>query len=362
LAEPNSQQVRSPLAGRIVQFDGLRAVAILAVFLNHAFGARLLWAGVDVFFVLSGFLITSILLDRKQGRRSYFSYFYTRRAFRILPPYAVSLGVAALVYGPTFLRHWRYFAFFAMNVYSVVFPHANMPLPYWSLAVEEQFYLVWPLLILFCPERWVLRLSLLGILLTPWLRLAGVFAHLHEATIYFLTPFRADLLCAGALLACLIRSHAARTLQLGSRWAQPLCLGSFALMGVLQVFPSFRLSSNQWEGNVLLYSISLVGSFSFVLWALLRSGWLYRLLTLRAMRYLGQVSYTFYLVHLAFLDILRRHGANTWLTAGVGLAITVGFSALSWHFMERPLIALGARLAPGGPPVPRPLATTTTAA
>ena len=85
---------------RIPELDGLRAVAILAVFVHHALNVPLLWMGVDLFFVLSGFLITGILLDRKESGRSFFSYFYERRARRILVPYIVLLAGSSLFLAP----------------------------------------------------------------------------------------------------------------------------------------------------------------------------------------------------------------------------------------------------------------------
>src|SRR6476620_290798 len=97
--------------GRIVQLDGVRAVAVLAVFMNHAFGVSL-WMGVDLFFVLSGFLITGILLDRKSRNQSYFGYFYARRARRILPPYVLLLILSSLLFGLGWLKQWWWYVFF----------------------------------------------------------------------------------------------------------------------------------------------------------------------------------------------------------------------------------------------------------
>ena len=89
---------------RILQLDGLRAIAVLAVFAQHALKAPL-WMGVDLFFVLSGFLITGILLDRKARGQSYFGYFYARRARRILPPYLLLMVVSSLLFGFGWAKH-----------------------------------------------------------------------------------------------------------------------------------------------------------------------------------------------------------------------------------------------------------------
>ena len=100
------------MAKRIVQLDGIRAIAIAAVFLRPVFFIRLLWMGVDLFFILSGFLITGILIEHKdQTLRGYFGQFYGRRARRILPPYLLLLCIGLLFYGVWWLRHWYLYAF-----------------------------------------------------------------------------------------------------------------------------------------------------------------------------------------------------------------------------------------------------------
>src|ERR1700754_3971321 len=100
---------------RIVQLDGLRAIAVLAVFAQHALKAPL-WMGVDLFFVLSGFLITGILLERKARQQSYFGYFYARRAGRIPPPYVLLMVVSSILCGLGWAQHWQWYAFFAPNI------------------------------------------------------------------------------------------------------------------------------------------------------------------------------------------------------------------------------------------------------
>src|SRR3977135_195463 len=105
---------------RIDQLDGIRALAICAVFIHHAFHAKLLWAGVDLFFVLSGFLITGILIQKKQlPVREYLYGFYERRARRILPPYVLLLVLTSILFGLAWAKHW-YLYVFLMNV-SVAF-------------------------------------------------------------------------------------------------------------------------------------------------------------------------------------------------------------------------------------------------
>jgi len=144
---------------RIVQLDGLRAIAVLMVFVHHSFQSQLFWTGVDLFFILSGFLITGILLDQRQKQiwSGYLGPFYGRRARRILPPYLLFLVFTSVFFGIGWLRRW-YFFLFLMNTE----PFRSMATQYsigilWSLAVEEQFYLLWPAAV----YSWT-SLSLLG--------------------------------------------------------------------------------------------------------------------------------------------------------------------------------------------------------
>ena len=136
--------------GRIAQLDGLRAFAFLAVFGNHSIPVPLGWVGVDQFFVLSGFLITGILLKAKSSTpKVFFGTFYRRRAQRILPAYGTALLLAAAMGAAVgWATVWPWLASFCANFANVFYPEKLGPLaPLWSLAVEEQFYLLWPLVV-----------------------------------------------------------------------------------------------------------------------------------------------------------------------------------------------------------------------
>src|SRR5262245_32669871 len=116
------------------------------VFAYHAVKAPLMWGGVDLFFVLSGFLITGILLDLKEEYdvKSYLSAFYFRRLVRIIPPYVGFLVILSALFPVPWHRIWYWYAFFAANIGSGLNAIRIHPLePLWSLAVEEQFYLIW---------------------------------------------------------------------------------------------------------------------------------------------------------------------------------------------------------------------------
>ena len=334
--EPNAA-----VRGRILQFDGLRALAFGVILLDHTTHLPLLWAGVDVFFVLSGFLITGILLERKRLGGPYFSYFYRRRVFRILPPYLLTI----LVYG--FLVTWSQYKplwlfLLAPNVQSL---HHDAPgqLPLWSLAVEEQFYLVWPFVVLLTSEKNLLRLSLAALVITPFLRAVATPLFPNHFYIYALTPFRADLLCAGAALALLWKQRTPETAARIARWSWPVFLVGLLLFLGTQASPAFRLAPNTRLANSCVYLFSLITAVGLLAWTLTDHGWLHALLSSAPLRYLGEISYTMYLVHIFLIVWLQdRFGTVAWVKLA-GTVLVVLYASVSWFVMERPLIRFAAR-------------------
>jgi len=329
--------------GRIVQLDGLRAVAILAVLLNHAVHVPLMWAGVDVFFVLSGFLITGILLARKRAGGDYFSYFYRRRVFRILPAYIAALLAYGLIFGWTTFHPWPLMAFFGMNFQALYAQHPN-PLPLWSLAVEEQFYLVWPVVILLVSERVLLWLAVAAVACTPLLRALSAPFFPSQFYIYMLTPFRADLLCAGAIMALLWKDRSPRFEQFCRKRAWIGFVFGFGALAFAQLVPILRLATNSRPANALDYSLSLIGSVSLLAWALADRSWLRRILSSRPMRFIGEISYTIYLIHLTVFLLIYRSFSSPWVMLLVGFALSALWATVSWFILERPLIRFAARL------------------
>jgi peptidoglycan/LPS O-acetylase OafA/YrhL len=347
--------------GRIQQLDGLRAVAILGVYFNHTLHVPLTWVGVDIFFVLSGFLITGILLERKIESRTmggYFHYFYSRRAFRILPPYVLTLFVYGLFFTWNAFHPWWLFAFFGMNMQDFFWQgFVKAPLPLWSLAVEEQFYLVWPIIILLVSEKVLFRLALAALAITPFLRVLCTPLFPSLFPIYTLTPFRADLLCAGAVLAMLWKRRTSYTEQVIRTRAWMGVVAGFGSLVFVQIWPTFRLASNTRSSNGLDYSLSVLGSFSLVAWTLADRGWLRGLLSWRPMRFIGQISYTMYLVHIIAIFVAERYVHSTLSVTVVALGATIFYSWLSWVLMERPLIGFAARKVPRRTHLPEPAAT-----
>ena len=322
---------------RIVQIDGLRAIAVLAVFAQHALKAPL-WMGVDLFFMLSGFLITGILLERKARGQAYFSYFYARRARRILPPYLLLMAVSSVLFGFGWAKHWEWYAFFATNIGDALGQSGHDSLNVlWSLAVEEQFYIVWPFVILLLPERVLAYVAAALIIAVPVLRAVATPWFDSFWPIYYLTPFRMDLLAAGALLAVAVRRNPA-ALQPFRPLAMLGFVAALAVLAWLHLhFPRFR-AANTPLSNAALYSISLVLCTSIVVIALQSKGIVKRLLSNPVLVYIGTISYTIYLVHLSILYALWPLHLNRYLYATVALTLTLAYASFTWFAFERRLI------------------------
>ncbi len=292
--------------------------------------------GVDLFFVLSGFLITSILLAARPRDWSEIRIFYARRSLRIFPLYYLALTVCALFFFPCSWPYWVYL----QNFWSSTGRTLAGPVHLWSLAVEEQFYFVWPFLVLFVPRRFLLKVLAGGIVLSFGLRIAIASAH-HD--VYSLTVTRLDGLCAGAILAVL---QSRGTLQ---RWRSGL-LGLALGCGLLVAFTGlkFRGTGGAWFAATK-YSL-LAGLYAGAI------GWLVcspqarasRFLSSRPLRQIGRVSYGLYVWHPFVFGLtfrwLRRD--SPWVQGGVAFALVLLVAHLSWYGFERPFLRWKNRLVP----------------
>jgi peptidoglycan/LPS O-acetylase OafA/YrhL len=309
-------------ARRIAELDGVRGIAILAVIIHHEFDAPLLWGGVDIFFVLSGFLITGILIRQKESGGPYFSYFYARRVRRLLVPYLLLLVVSSLLFGTAWMKHWYWFAFFAANIGTLLDQMGHVSLnPLWSLAVEEQFYFVWPIVVMGVRRNALLIVSLIILIATPILR--GVATPWFDTRfpIYYLTPFRMDLLASGAILAWLHRWNRPWLDRL-SYWPQVALFVIPGLVVFLSVIdPGFRTGANTVRGNVLIYEFMNMMATSLVVTALLGRGLICRFLRNPILRYIGTISYSMYLIHKTALLLAARVVPGRAATFTLGLAI-----------------------------------------
>jgi peptidoglycan/LPS O-acetylase OafA/YrhL len=332
---------------RVLPLDGLRGIAILMVFAYHAWGIPLLWSGVDLFFVMSGYLITGILLRLKGNERpacpgarsGYWQEFYFRRARRILPPYLLFLLVVGFFFRIPWPQVWYWYAFFAANLAIALGRFFEMALvPLWSLAVEEQFYLVWPFVVRFAGITTLKRIALSLVVLIPVLRALCTPLFQSHWAIYTLACFRLDAIAWGALISISefntpswTSSH--RALALTS------AITAGTILGALSAFSFFRYTANSIPFNALGYTligITFAGALTYVLGS--RQGSVHRVLSMPALRYLGKISYTFYLYHFGVLLVFLRIFHSRALSGVAAFLVTTGIAALSWAILESPIL------------------------
>lgn len=325
---------------RIPQLDGLRAAAILMVFATHALHVPLLWMGVDLFFILSGYLITRILLTLKQEPcLGYWMPFYSRRALRILPPLAVFLLGCGFLFSIPWERIWYWYVFFGANIaQSFGKSHIEALSPLWSLSVEEQFYLIWPLVVLLCTTRRLKAVALWTIFISPCLRAIATPLFSNHFPIYYLTFFRADTLCVGAFIAASealdpnwVKAYSHNAMQ---------CSGcALLIFSAFQFLAQFRTSANSVLFNSLAYSLSAIFFGGILVYVLgKQDGVTISLLTFTPVRYLGRISYTFYLWHVAILIGVSNYFHSRPAIAILAFIVTATMSAISWQYAESPLL------------------------
>ena len=375
------------LPGRIIELDGLRGLAILLVLVHHnllfiqpsqgswvrpLYNFLLLsWSGVDLFFVLSGFLIGGILFDHVASP-CYFKTFYIRRFWRIVPIYGVicltfwatrsvllhgSVTTASALFGKAF--PWHAYATFTQNFWIALrgddFGPAWLAVT-WSLAIEEQFYLLAPLAIKLIPRArfpWLLGGVILG---APLLRdlchslFLPVFPF-GPLSAYVLTPCRADCLAMGMLVAWALRTPAALQMLNAHRLWLRIAIG--AGLGGLAFFSiqDWRLYSRPMS----LFGLSLLALFYTAVLlhvVLFPNGVLGAILRCRLLTLLGTISYGVYLIHFPVGDLFHRlfrsqapifqTPADVWTSLGA-IAVTLLLAVGSWKWLEKPLIQRGHR-------------------
>jgi peptidoglycan/LPS O-acetylase OafA/YrhL len=318
---------------RIDALDGVRALAVIGVIASHSGLVGLGWIGVDIFFGLSGYLITGILLDARRAAptaRQFFVPFYMRRSLRILPlAWAVALIMAAvrgewsgLLWYMGYLVNWL--------------PASPPPVDlghYWSLAVEEQFYLVWPAIVFFSSSRTLWRVSWGVIAFDIACRFGVSMWPPDFATAQFqglATYARADTLAIGALLAQRQRSGG-----WGSevRWAIPA--GVAATAGLLGLRLLERMALMPLLTYNLKWPVLTLGVGAGLLYVLTRPP---QMLQWRWMVWIGKISYGIYVIHACFGDLLHDRFDSAPVVFALQLALTIPLAALSWYLFEEPIL------------------------
>jgi peptidoglycan/LPS O-acetylase OafA/YrhL len=323
---------------------------VLMVIAHHFLHFRPGWAGVDLFFAISGFLITRILLRTKESPH-YFGNFYAKRVLRILPLYYFSLLVFFLVVFPLGARYgafpqygWADFFWFFFHLSNWWIGSGHMtgsPIAhYWSLAIEEQYYLVWPVVVFLFDRRtlaWIAggaaALSLLS---------RGIATLLHpEMTgfFYFCTPFRIETIALGSLMAILAQTPA--LWQRVTGWRKNLMLAGYVLLAVLTFVNNSRVT--------VVFGLSVVGIVAVGM--LLQAIGGNSPFDTAFFRHVGKYSYALYVIHypicLAGEYVFRGQDPvlQTTLTALLGIPSSYLLSRASWVLIESPFLAIKSRFA-----------------
>ncbi|WP_141731612.1 acyltransferase family protein [Oligoflexus tunisiensis] len=374
--------------GHIPALDGIRGLAILMVLCVHFFvtftpqnffelslqklsGYGTL--GIDLFFMLSGFLITGILMDTKADAQ-YLRNFWVRRFLRIFPLYYLVLLLVMLVLlllpealQPAYAKVWDAMPWawtYLLNFY--IAAEGSWSVPYighfWSLAVEEQFYLVWPLLVYRLAERHLMHLCAALVILSTafhfWMDVNGI----SKVSIHVLTPLRLNALCLGAWLAIWLRqpSVVVQGKVVLRRWAAWLfgasLLTKIAIIALVQMNPSMDEAAEAFR------TLSWLGFFAALhlgAVALPKTSLLNRGLCLKPLRFLGKYSYGIYVFHHFLSWPAYQYHSIDWLTsslghqtpavlvnAAIGISVAILGAWISYHLFEKHFLRWKDRLAP----------------
>ena len=382
-SSPNLNRTADP-TDRIVTLDGFRGLATLAVLIVHftvirpanefeSWYVKATHAGVhsmDLFFVLSGFLITGILLESK-GRPHFFRNFYARRALRILPLYYGLVAFNFLVI-PAILPHlppgvdtgnrfnivlsdWPWYVFYLSNFLIAQVDASRLGVldVTWSLAIEEQFYLVWAVAVFFFGRRALWRFCVAAIFGALIIRTGMWLAGYSWVQIYVLTPGRVDALAWGSLLALVVRSpgYSPATYVRLARTLVPLIAAVFAVL-----FSLGLIDYDQPVSFTIGYSLFalLFGQCLILLLHVPEASLGNRIFASRFLRFFGKHSYAIYLSHIPVRDLVRHLFFNEthfrslpgqamlWQLAFyvVATIAVIPLALLSWHLIEKPFLKL----------------------
>jgi len=366
---------RRLLPRHIPALDGLRGCAILLVLFLHftlrepavsTAGVRAIrntfalgWTGVDLFFILSGFLITGLLFDAK-GQPGYFKGFYARRALRILPLYYGALLLIFLV--PCLLgslidhadfvslRDQLWYWTYLQNYHEAKAVPGEFLGAFWTLAIEEQFYLVWPLLIFLTSRKQALWVCLACVIGAIGYRSYMVFLGHSPDSISHLTPARVDALAIGSGIALLVRGSGG--LELVRKLSQYAIASGIIILAV-----AFLRSGPAYHHDILMLTL---GSTAIPLayggalvQAVGSAGIFARALQSRLLAFFGRYSYGLYVIHFPVTVLLAKAQVVPYEFAGIGspaialiiytafvMAVCVGCAWAIWHLYEKRFLLL----------------------
>ena len=352
---------------RVPQLDGLRGAAIGLVLLFHygvpLVGSRILgsivslgWIGVDLFFVMSGFLIGGIVIAKRDAA-NFYAVFYLRRFLRIFPLYYLLLLIVTVCVALGWMRH----SHIPLGLYAVYLQNIATALTHdygltwlqvtWSLAVEEQFYLLLPILVAVTPRKFLGHVLLLGVFIAILCRISGYLIPVQHPRDFarFFTLCRIDDLFYGVLLAVAVRNERiAATIR--SHRAR-LNIGALLLLVGFLAALAFD-SQGQSEVFTCTIGLTLLGPLFLcvVVLAVMHDGSLvWSVMKGRALGWIGRRAYAIYLFHMPVIlglqALYKRHQFHHFgaALAFPALMLTLCLAAASWNFIESPLINIGHR-------------------
>jgi peptidoglycan/LPS O-acetylase OafA/YrhL len=371
--------------GRYTGLDGLRGLAMMMVIFIHLHLVGIGWIGLSSFFVLSGFLITKVLLSDRKKSNSFGAYmrrFYGRRSLRIFPIYYVYLTIVLV--GTFFIgrlepvRENLPYAYLYIFNWHQVFnePHHSRMLNHlWSLSVEEQFYLLWPFLLAFTPRRLMPWLAGALVVSGPVIRYAisqywpegpsSKSGAIMPQFMYVMTITHLDAFALGALINFI--NYRPKTWHYIAFISLALLLGGYVNGGLWTVSwdpkqMPFTLGwpLYQFDGLQYIWGYSLVNLFWYiVICGILTEGRVKRFFSTRILDYLGKRSYSTYIVHFPVLGLFAPwwkmsqeqfgNHMGTLVMAPVYLAVVIVLAALAYRYIEMPMLDLKERLWPDKP-------------
>jgi peptidoglycan/LPS O-acetylase OafA/YrhL len=329
---------------RIAELDGLRAIAAMVVVCFHVSNDAFPWgwAAVDVFFVLSGYLITVIVLEHGRAR-GFLRSFYIRRGLRIWPIYYLLLAVLALYWAPDSTGALPYYLTYTQEVphyLSRKMPDWGPVKHTWTLALEEQFYLIWPPLIIWAGRRWAIPVAIAVATASMAIRFAG--------GNWWLLVARADGFALGGLLAAILNdpdpARGQKRAMIAAKVAGVVALGFLVHLGWIGVLGDDQVYQAEKATFASLASLALIA-------LLIRFAGRPILAPLRLppLTYLGTISYGIYLYHYPVYRsryeikslFNLREGLFLW---SIEVAQTLAIAALSWHYIEKRCLRLKDRV------------------
>jgi peptidoglycan/LPS O-acetylase OafA/YrhL len=371
--------------------EGIRGYAFLPVFFAHYFPVSRFpynsspwlfpmslvmdtaWLAVPIFFALSGYLIGGILYDTRD-RAGYFRVFYGRRILRVFPIYYITLLVVAyidFIHGvPLNHNYWSHFLYI-QNLLPGYTGHLNEApfvqiIHFWSLAVEEQFYLTWPLVVWLCRDRrTLLKVTALLISLCCIVRFLAPWMHFSVVRCYFVTPTRVDAILLGVVLALVRHETIYKRLE---PFAKFIALAGISSMIVMAIWTGHATPQTNLRLALQIPCVNLTAA-AIIVAVMERGSLLCRMCSVRWACWLGSLSYGLYIFHFTYVDWFLKsfeprlaaympRPCAFIASAAVAFCLTLALAVLSYRFVEQPAINLKRRLKYGPVRNQKPLDAT----